>query len=254
MSNFLPLGIRHILEQTEWVPHEISVYSVLIEKGAMDLTRISLEANIGVSSVQYALRRLHAKKMVKKFLTNSKPRWKANDIDRLRQWIKGYVQQFQRHEDAAQHFIDQYDFSPDGDTAHVEFYEGIKAVQQSLRKIGEHCDSKEVLAIVSLEYDAHPELIQFMQNEYAYLRTKKGIRVKMLVAGSRNESCNAVCDVQHLIQFIAPCTNVVIHIVDDDLYIVHLAEQGPCAFTINHQPMAAILRLMFQCLWTNKDG
>lgn len=260
MSNYLPLGIRHILEQTGWTPHEIGVYSILLEKGAMNLSTIAFEANIGVSSVQYTLRGLHEKKMVKKFLMNSKPRWKACDIDALRKWVKGYSRQFENNEATVQHFIDQYDFNPTGNTANVEFFEGSKAVQKSLLKIGGLCRSGEMLVVMSFTAGADPEKIGFLIQEYASLRENRSVRVKILVCGDGAEiDSNGLHEVRAIRSnsfFQKQSANVdsVIHIADDAVCTVHFAEGGPCSFIMENAPMASVLRGMFMSLWDGGRG
>ena len=260
MSNYLPLGIRHILEQTGWTPHEIGVYSVLLEKGAMSLSTISLEANIGVSSTQYTLKGLHEKKMVKKFLMNSKPRWKACDIDALRKWVKGYAQQFEKNEDAVQHFIDQYDFNPTGNTASVEYFEGSKAVQKSLLKIGKRCKSGEILVVMSFAAGADTDQIGFLMQEYDTLRENHSVRAKVLVCGNNAKiNANGLHEIRtirsnNFFRRQSANEDSVIHIADDAVCTIHFAEGGPYSFIMEHPPMAAMLRGMFLCLWDGEDG
>ena len=237
MSNFLPLAIRHILGQTEWNPHEITVYSTLLEKGAMDLSRIALETNIGTSSVQYALKRLHARHMVTKFLMNSKPRWKAKELDALRRWFKGQTQQFRMNEEAVQHFIDQYDFNPNTCTPTVEFREGMKAVKKSLQGIGERSVSKEMLVIALFDEEMNAELLQFMRQEYAFLRTNTGIEIKMLTATHMRKAMQ-----------LSDSAKAVLHIIDDMVYVMHFDKGDPSSVLMEYPQMAAVLRGMFQCL------
>jgi sugar-specific transcriptional regulator TrmB len=252
MSNFLPLGIRHMLEQTDWNPHEIIVYSTLLEKGAMDLSRIALETNIGTSSVQYALKKLHERQMVTKFMMNSKPRWKAKELDALRRWFKGRTQQFRMNEEAVQHFIDQYDFHPDGSTPSVEFHEGMKAVKRSLEEIGNRCSSNKILAVALLHKEMNTELLQFMQNGYAD-GYAKGMDIRVLAAGDVAIVGHNICRVHEgelrTAMQLSEGTNVLLVIADNTVFTMHCDEKGMSSIMMEYPQMAVMLRGMFECLW-----
>lgn len=257
MSNFLPLGIRHMLEQTDWNPHEIVVYSTLLEKGAMDLSRIALETNIGTSSVQYALKRLHARQMVTKFMMNSKPRWKAKELDALRRWFKGHTQQFQMHEEAVQHFIDQYDFHPEGSTPSVEFHEGMRAVKKSFEEIGNRCVSNRILAVAVLHEGMNAELLQFMQDGYNS-GLAKGMEIKTLLAGDVALSGHGICRInedrlREAMQ-LPEETNIVLVIGDNTVCTMHCDQKGMSSILMEYPQMAVMLRGMFESLWhANND-
>ena len=94
MSNYLPLIVRDTLLKTGWTENELAVYSVLLEKGAMNLTDMSSETNIPVSTIQYALKKLSLKKMLSKTLLNGKPLYMVSNIEQLKKWMKGYNKQF----------------------------------------------------------------------------------------------------------------------------------------------------------------
>lgn len=222
MSNFLPLYVRHILTETDWSTHEITVYSALLEKGAMDLSRVSLETNIGTSSVQYALKKLHERQMVTKFLWNGKPKWKAKDIDALRRWFKGQTQQLQVNEEAVGRFIDQYDFRPDGSIPCVEIHEGLKAVRKALEDLAGRASATTVLVIA--------QGAPLLEEAYAALRGK-GIGVTVLPMGEGEE-------------------RAALHVVGDAVFAVHAEGAGPVALSFEYPQMAGLLRGMFQCLWS----
>ena len=252
MNNHLPLCIRHILEQTGWTQHEVSVYSSLLEKGAMDLSRISTETNIGVSSVQYALRKIHSRKMVKKCIVNRKPRWKAQGVHAMYNWLIEYSEQFRRNEETVQDFISQYDFDCGEITANVEFFEGTKAVQASLTNLRKKCLSTEVFVVISLERDADSELVAFMQKEHIALRSNKDVTVKKLVSGDSRKmgkGSRSMTNTPHLFQGMLDCANAVLHITGKTVHLTRFTKGASCAFIIEYEPMAILLRDMFQCLW-----
>lgn len=249
MSNFLPLGIRRMLEQTDWNPHEIIVYSTLLEKGAMDLSRIALETNIGTSSVQYALKRLHERQMVTKFLMNAKPRWKAKELEALRRWFKGHTQQFQMNEEAVQHFINQYDFHPDAFTPNVEFHEGIKAIKRSLEELGKRCFSNEIVAIALLHKGMNAELLKFMQDGYASGRAQ-GMNIRILSAGDVAIGSHGRISEGRLREAMRLTTeNVVLVIVDNTVFTMHCDQKGMSSIMMEYPQMAAMMRGIFECLW-----
>jgi sugar-specific transcriptional regulator TrmB len=251
MSNFLPLVVRHILELMAWSSHEINVYSVLLEKGSMTLSRVAFETNLGTSSVQYALKKLHGRKMVTKFLLNSQPRWKAKELDALRKWFKGQSHQFHMNEVAIQQFIDQYDFHPDGSTPSVEFHEGMKAVKKSLEEIGNRCTSNKILAISLLHKGMNAELLEFIQNGYA-TGLAKGMDIRILAAGDAmtGRSIRRFDEVRlREAMQLSDNTNALLVVADDTVYAMHCDKKGMSSTMMEYPQMAGILRGMFECLW-----
>lgn len=251
MSNFLPLVVRHILELTSWSPHEITVYSLLLEKGSMNLSRIAFESNLGTSSVQYALKKLHGRKMVTKFMLNAQPRWKAKELDALRKWFKGQSQQFYMNEIAIQQFINQYDFHPDGSTPNVEFHEGVKAVKRSLDEIGKKCLSNKVLAISLLRKGMNADLLQFMQNGYT-AALARGLDIRILAAGDGitgrgiryiDETCMRAA------MQLPDDTNALMVIFDNTVYAMHCDGTGTCSTMMEYPQMAGVLRGVFEYMW-----
>lgn len=245
-----------MLEQTDWNPHEIIVYSTLLEKGAMDLSRIALETNIGTSSVQYALRKLHERQMVTKFMMNSKPRWKAKELDALRRWFKGRTQQFRLNEEAVQHFIDQYDFHPDGSTPSVEFHEGMRAVKRSLEEIGKRCASNKILAIALLRKGMNTELLQFMRDGHVS-GLAKGMDIRILAAGDVALAGRGICRI-HEAQLreamqLPEDTNVLLVIADNTVFTMHCDQKGMSSTMMEYPQMAVMLRGVFECLWRDSN-
>ena len=256
MSNFLPLGIRSLLEKTEWNPHEIVVYSALLEKGAMDLSRIAHETNIATSSVQYALGQLRERQLVTKFLMNGKPRWKAKAVQALLRWFKGHTQQFMMQEEAVRHFIDQYDFNPAVTTPIVEFREGMKSMKRALQEIAESCASKKMLVVALLHKELNAELLQYLQEACASLRARE-VDVRMLVAGDAMitgaDTCRLEAERMRDALHLSSGTSTILLLVDDTVYAMHCDQQGPCSALMRYPQLANLLRGMFECLWLG-DG
>ena len=190
MSNYLPLGIRNILQKTGWTENEISVYSTLIERGPMDLTTISRETNMGISTIQYVLKKLISKKMLSKTTVNGKPTYAVSDVDKLRKWAKGYVKQFEHFEDTVRKFIDQYSCNPTSFTSSkIRFYEGGSGVKQSYRDMAEECDQTEMVGFHSPREN---KLDDSIAQEYRSSLEKKGIKTRNIALNSN--ALESICD------------------------------------------------------------
>ncbi len=259
MSNYLPLSVRKVLHETGWLDNEIVVYSSLLEKGAMDLTTISQETGIGISTIQYAIKQLLAKKMLAKTMTNGKPRYTVSDIDSLKKWVQDYIGQFQKYQSAIDLFVDQYDFDPKTFTSKVRFYEGYKGVKQSYRQMLKDCEDKEICAFFSVIEDVGEELQNFFVDEYVPKRAEMGINIKNIALDSPKTSMYQLNGKKFLseIKVISrehfPALNTELNIYGDYIHFMSFDNHTAFAVIINDPQLSLILKSVFSILWTQTE-
>ena len=260
MSNFLPLGIRNILEKTDWSENEILVYSALLEKGAMDLSTISQETGLAISTVQYSIKQLLGKKMLSKTIVNEKPNYLVSDIEKLKKWIKGFTKQFDHYTENVEKFVEQYDFNPQMTTSKVRFYEGYRGVKQAYKQMLKDCKDDEICAFFSVVEDIGKDLQDFFVKEYVTERVKKGIRMKNIAMESPKALSYQKNDDKELRQTkliskeFFPAINTEINLFDDYMHCMSFDEKGAFALIIQDDKLVAILKAIFVLLWTKKEG
>ena len=256
MSNFLPLQIRNILERTGWTDNETLVYSALLEKGSMDLTTISHETSIAISSLQYVLKKLISKKMIRKSLRNGKPLYAAANPEMLRKWTKGYVKQFLHFEETMQNFIDQYDFSPQVFTSKVRFYEGQKGIKKSYRQMVKECSSGEIVSVYSMTDLEHEALGTFYRDEYIPARLEKGITMRVIAVDTETAREFQTKDKEHGRQTLLvpaellPTHGCEINVYNDCVHSVSKGATEPYGMIIHDKNLAAMQRALFESMWT----
>lgn len=259
MSNYLPLIIRDILTQTNWNENEISTYSLLLEKGAMNLTDLSQESGIGIPTMQYVIKKLLAKKMITKMVVNDKPLYMVSNVDQMRKWIKGYSKKFMQFEETIGKFIDQYDFNPEMYTPKIRFYEGTKGVKQSYRQMLKECPEKNMCAMFSVIEEIGVELQKFFVEEYVPQRVKRCIHMKNLAVKSikslnyqKNDKLN-LSETKLLSPKDFPILNTEINLYGDFMHCMGFNEQGAFAVIIKDSNMVALLKAFFNYLWKHLE-
>lgn len=261
MSNYLPLIVRDVLTKTGWTENELAVYSTLLEKGAMNLTDLSQETSIAISSLQYVLKKLGIKKMISKSMMNEKPLYAAANVEQLRKWTKGFCKQYLQFEDVVGKFIDQYDFNPQIYTPKVRFYEGVKGVKQLFRNILKECDGNkdELLSLFSVEDSKGSKFDDFFQQEYIPSRIKKKIPLKN-IALETEESLSylksdksALRETKVIEKGFFPKVDSEIAIYKDFLSCMSSNKEGDFAVTIKDKALVSILRSIFDMLWFSAD-
>jgi len=260
MSNYIPLGIRKILSKTGWTDNEVGVYSVLLEKGAMDLTTISHETGVSLSTLQYSVKQLLAKKMLSKSLINNKPFYSVSNVEQLKKWMKGFVKQFKDYGDSVNQFVDQYDFNPKVFTSKVKFYEGYKGVKQSYRDMLKECDDGEIVAFFSVVEEIGKDLQDFFVEEYVKERVKKNIKIKNIALESPKALTYKQNDSKELRQTklisnkFFPAINTEINLYGDFMHCMSFDEKGAFALIIEDHQLVAIIRAIFGLLWQKAEG
>ena len=260
MSNFLPLGIRNILEKTDWSENEILVYSILLEKGAMDLTSIAQETGLATSTVQAPVKSLLTKKMLSRSLVNSKPVYSASDVNKLKKWIKGIMKQFEGYDNTISKFIEQYDFNPLLVTAKVRFYEGYKGVKQSYRQMLEECTDKDVIkSFFSSVEEVGVELHDFFLKEYLPKRVEQGIWSKNIALKSKtsldykNNKQKYLSEVKIFAKNEFPQINTEINIYKDFIHCMSFTDKNAFAIIVQDSNMSLMLESIFKILWNSKE-
>lgn len=254
MPNHLPLAIRKILRETGWLENEIVIYSELLEKGAMDLTTISHETGIGISTIQYAIKQLLAKKMLTKTMTNSKPFYSVSNIDGLKKWVSSYVNHFKQYQETVNEFVDQHDFDPKTYTSKIRFYEGYQGVKQSYRQMLKDCDEKEIYAFFSVIEDIGLEMQTFFQNEYVPRRAEMGIKIKNIALESMSandivSSKKLLSETKTVSRRLFPALNTELNIYGDYIHCMSFDHDTAFAIIINDRQLALILKSIFNILW-----
>lgn len=248
MSQLLPLGIRHILQQTGWTAHEVTVYSTLLEQGAMDLKHIAHTTSVQKSSIQYAIKQLHQRKVIRKFLINGVPHWKVHDVTALRRWISIHTEQFQEYEAAVQSFIDQYDGNSDKYAGHVECHEGTNAVKRALLALGRAAQTKEMFAVLLVDREEHEGCIALLQQLYIKLKTDHRITVKVLAA--TDESLELpIAKIKPLPKKGSDTQTIAMHIIGSTVQVMQVQNQKLSAITIDEHATASMMHFLFRTLW-----
>ena len=260
MSNFLPLGVRSVLSKTGWTENEVAIYSTLLSKGAMDLSTLSHETSIGVSTIQYSLKQLIVKKMVQKTLLNNKPLYAISDIESLRKWLKGYLKQFTVYEETIQKFVDQYDFNPKIFLSKARFFEGYRGVKQSYRTMLKECRGNEIMGFFSVIENVGKELQDFFVQEYVPDRVQKGIFIKNIalespkaIAYQRNDN-EELRQTKLISKEFFPMINTEINLYDDCLHCMSFNSKTAFALIIQDEAIVSILRAIFKLLWMHRDA
>lgn len=263
MSNYLPLAIRKILENTGWTLNEIAVYSALLQKGGMDLTTVSYETGIAISTLQGVIKSLLLKKMINKTMINDKPVYTISNIDALQKWTKGFAKQFEHYENQMQNFIHQYDFNPQIFASKVRFYEGHKGVQQSYRQMVKDCSEKKITEMVgffSVIEEVGVELQQFFLNEYVPSRVKNGIHIRNIAMESPKSNTYQKNDARDLRQTkliskeYFPALNTEINLYDDYIHCMSFDEKSAFALILKDKQLVSILKAMFELLWKKDEN
>ncbi|MBP7671070.1 hypothetical protein KA119_02145 [Candidatus Gracilibacteria bacterium] len=255
MSNYLPLSVRKILHETGWLENEIAVYASLLDKGAMDLTTISQETGIGISTIQYAIKQLLAKKMLAKTMTNGKPRYAVSDIESLKKWVANYIGHFKQYQETVNEFVDQYDFDPKTFTSKIRFYEGYKGVKQSYRQMLKDCEDKEICAFFSVIEEIGKELQEFFTQEYIPKRAEMGIHIKNIVLDSEKDDTSQARDKKSLSETkvvsrnLFPALNTELNIYGDYIHCMSFDQRTSFAIIIHDHQLALILKSIFALLW-----
>ncbi len=261
MSNYLPLIVRNALLKTDWSENEIAAYSALLEKGAMGLTDLSTETGISVSTLQYIIKKLTLKKMLTKNLVNGKPVYLVSDVDKLRKWVKGYTKQFETLQNTVSKFVEQYDFNPQMYTPKVRFYEGIKGVKQSYKKLIEECEEKEIKAIFGTEEGLNSNLQKFFKEEYIPARIAKGIKMKNIGLDSDEAHEYQKNDKKELREtrimprnLFMPSLDAEITLSGDKIhYMSCSSKKGAFALILKDESLTHIFDSIFDLLWGSCD-
>ncbi len=180
MSNYLPLSVRKILSNTEWNDNEISVYSSLLEKGQMNISELSSETCIPVSTLQSVIKKLVSKQMISKNEVNNKPVYVVSDINQLRRWLKGYNKRFLEYQNSITAFVSQYDFNPNIETPKIRLFQGFRAVKRSYYNLLKDIRCSEVVNYYYLNYNTNTDLQKFLRQCFLPARERKNIQYKSI--------------------------------------------------------------------------
>lgn len=259
MSNYLPLSVRKILQETGWLENEIAVYASLLDKGAMDLTTISQETSIGISTIQYAIKQLLAKKVITKTMINAKPRYAVSDVGNLKKWVSNYIGHFKQYQETVNEFVEQYDFDPKTFTSKIRFYEGYRGVKQSYRQMLKDCDESKIFAFFSVVEEVGKDLQDFFNQEYTPKRAEAGISIQNIVLDRDKSSNHPILDKASLsesriiAQEFLPDLNTELNIYGDYVHCMSFDQRSAFAIIINDRQLAMILKTVFSLLWS-KSG
>ncbi len=258
MSNSLPLIVRHALANTGWGESEITVYSILIEKGKMGITSLSEATSIPVSSLQHTLKKLLAKRMIQKKTINSKPVYIAKGPKELHQWMNDYAKQAQYFESAVGKFVEQYDFHPDVHTPKVQQFEGKKGVVDSYRKVLKLCKTNEIHSFFSTPPYVDPELKEFLVSEYIEGRKELGIHNKNIavkgdIAKEYSQNPQRYLSETQLIQIdpntLRDLSNTEINVFDNHVHYMTFDQSKSFGLIIEDRILSSLLQLLFHLLW-----
>jgi sugar-specific transcriptional regulator TrmB len=257
MSNFLPLGIRNILTKTQWNENEIVVYSILLEKGVMNISAISHETSLAVSTLQYTIKQLIAKKMIVKILLNNQPSYFVAKPEKLQKWVKGFTKQFQHYETDIENFVDQYDFHPQMKGLNLRLYEGLKGLKQSYKQMLKECHKNEIYTFSSQGEYFQPEIHDFFMKEYIPQLIKQEIHMKnmsMNIQNDQSKKYDALENIERkeVIEESFPVINVEINLYNDCMHYMSFDEKGSYAFIIQDAKYTSIFRALFLFIWKIK--
>lgn len=257
MSNFLPLGIRNILTKTQWNDNEILVYSMLLEKGVMNISAISHETSLAVSTLQYTIKQLIAKKMIIKVLLNDKPSYFVAKPEKLQKWVKGFTKQFQHYEKDIENFVDQYDFHPQMKGLKLRLYEGLKGVKQSYKHMLKECHKNEIYTFCSKGEYVQPEIQEFFIKEYIPQFIKQGMYMKNMSMNMDHDDSKKYESLQNVeikygVEKSFPAINVEINLYNDCMHYMSFDEKGSYAFIIQDEKYTSILKALFLFIWKQK--
>jgi len=256
MSNYLPLIVRQTLFKTGWNENEIIVYSTLLEKGAMNLTDLSTEVSIVISTLQKIKKKLVTKKMIKKGLLNDNPIYIAMHIDQLNKWMKGYGKKLDQHKNIIDLFVNQYDFNPQMYTPKVRLFEGIKGVKNSYKHMLDEIKSKEIINYFYITDDVNYKLQTFFDETFIPARMNKKIFFKSLVIKTTFVEKYTKKDNKELrkIKFLSgPLSlkmNTEINIYDNFMHCMSCNKDSTFAMIIENLQMAELQKTVFNQMWS----
>jgi len=255
VSNYLPLIVRDILSKTDWGENEISIYSVLLEKGGMNISDLSTETGISISTLQYSIKKLMLKKMLTKNIVNKNPIYSASNIEQLKKWFKGVTKRYSQYQNVIAEFIQQYDFNPQMHTSKVRFYEGVKGVKQSYQQILEECHTNEIWSFFAAKETIEEKLHDYFMTDYVNARVKKAIRSKNIATYGITGKKYKLCDQEFLSETrlvpkgMFPTNNTEINLYDNYIHCMSFDEKSAFAIIIKDSHMADILKGIFMLVW-----
>ncbi len=244
MSNYLPLAVRKILLETNWNEKEIDVFSALLENGPLSLNEISDLTTLPVSTLQYVLKKLLTKKVIKRQKLNLQPLYLANDVDCLRKWVKGYIKQFDHYQSTVSRFIEQYDYDKGMAAPKINYFSGIEGIKKSYKYLLDNAIGREFINYFFIVDDLNNSLRTFFDTDFVPNRIKSGFRYRSIAQNTgfaryyKSKDASESRDLTLLQGTIGQIENSEINVIDDYFHYMHFNGTSGYAMIIQDESLA----------------
>jgi predicted transcriptional regulator len=188
MGNFIPAALFEVLTNTGWKEIEVDVFSILMERGQMELKYLKEQVGLPLTSVRRALNVLRMRHMIDKKKWNNGHIYAAKGPDCLRKWVKSQVKKGLGYEISMKKFLENLSVRALSSAVVVAVEEDWDRVKDSYRSLLLVKDGSPVKYLSLVAVEDLQRLSGFFQKEFAKECLDKRLKVMRLSRASKEPS------------------------------------------------------------------